>query len=127
MRVACFDPQQAMKWSAAAKQLASRPVIGAVLAGIGNLRFKVAQTLPRPPEEHVQITDLIYEYRKMGLSRRAYAALRGVQMRAVRKASALRRITAEAANGCDPCCPAEIRLRYLASLMSCAAAQAAIS
>lgn len=33
----------------------------------------------------------------MGLSRRAYAALRGVQMRAVRKAVAIGRMTAEAA------------------------------
>lgn len=32
----------------------------------------------------------------MGLSRRAYAALRGVEMRAMRKAIALRRITLEA-------------------------------
>jgi hypothetical protein len=66
------------------------------LAGIGNPRFKVSQTLPRPSEEQVQITDLIGEYRKMWLSRRAYAALRGVQMRAVRKAIATGRITIEA-------------------------------
>ena len=80
-----MDPRQAMKWSAAARQLASKPVIGAVLAGIGNLRFKVSQTLPRPPEEQVQLTDLIEECPTIGLSRRACAALRGVQMRAVRK------------------------------------------
>lgn len=96
MRVAGFDPRQAMKWSAAARQLASWPVMAWVLAGIGNLRFKVSQTLPRPSEEQVQITELIGKYRKMGLSRRAYAALCGVQMRAVRKAIATGRITTEA-------------------------------
>jgi len=66
------------------------------LAGIGNLRFKVSQTLPRPFEEQVQITDLIGECRKTGLSRRAYAALRGVHESAVRKAIASGRITTEA-------------------------------
>jgi len=66
------------------------------LAGVGNLRFKVSQTLPRPSEEQVQITDLIGEYRKMGLSRRAYAALRGVHESAVRKAIATGRIATEA-------------------------------
>jgi hypothetical protein len=73
-----------MKWSAAARQLASKPVIAWVLVGISNPRFRVSQTLPRPPEEQVQITDLIGECRKMGLSRRAYAALRGVHESAVR-------------------------------------------
>jgi len=67
-----------------------------VLTGIGNLRFRVSQTLPRPPEEQVQITDLIGECRKLGLSRRAYAALRGVRMRAVRKAIATGQIATEA-------------------------------
>ncbi len=88
MRVAGLDPRQAMKWSAAARQMASKLVIGVVLAGIGNLRFKVSQTLPRPPEEQVQITDLIGECRKMGLSRLPRAALRGVHESAVRKAIA---------------------------------------
>ncbi len=39
----------------------------------------------------------------MGLSRRAYAALRGVHESAVRKAIAVHRMTAEAA-GCRPAC-----------------------
>jgi hypothetical protein len=66
------------------------------LAGIGNLRFKVSQTLPRPSEEQVQITELIGECHRRGLSRRAYAALRGVHESAVRKAIASGRITTEA-------------------------------
>lgn len=94
--VAGLDPRQAIRWSAAANQLASWPVMAWVLTGIGNLRFRVSQTLPRPPEEQVQITDLIGECRKLGLSRRAYAALRGVRMRAVRKAIATGQIATEA-------------------------------
>lgn len=67
-----FDPRQAMKWSVAARQLASKPVIWAVFAGIGNLRFKVSQTLPRPSKEQIQITDLTGECRKKQLADHRY-------------------------------------------------------